>query len=368
MGSGSQRWVVRVAAGLLLVASLIGTLTACAPLGAHSAPTKPNLRALDALSNLMLPLTTTTPTVSVTPSVTGSVTPTLAPTLPNVGPDGPPPAPPTISATAAELYDATTGKTLYSLSPNLALPMASTTKIMTAVVALTYGKLDQMITVGPDTVAIEDGGTSVAGLRLGEQLSLKELLYCLLLPSGDDAAITIADGVAGSQANFVALMNLEAGLLGLSHTHYANPHGLDAPDHHTSVSDLVRLTQYAIQSPTFAQVVGTTQITLAATSTHHQFDLLNTNELLQHEPFAYSGAIGIKTGFTGPAGYCLVFMAKRPGGTLIGAVLGDATYDGRFIDAAALLNWAYNQISPTPTPTASASPTAAPSPTASPAG
>ena len=366
MGSGAHRWVVRAAAGLLLVASLVVALPACAPLGARSSQrSKPAMHALDALSAMMLPQTTTTPTVAITPSVTGSVTPSVTPILPNIGPDGPPPAPPTVSATSAELFNATTGKTLYALSPDLPLPMASTTKIMTAVVALTYGKLDQMITVGPDAVAIENGGTSVAGLRLGEQISLKQLLYCLMLPSGDDAAIAIADGVAGSQSNFVALMNLEVALLGLSHTHYSNPHGLDAPDHHTSVSDLVRLTQYAMQSQIFAQIVDTPSITLAATSTHHQFDLVNTNELLQSEPFAYNGAIGVKTGFTGPAGYCLVFMARRPGGVLIGAVLGDATYDGRFTDAAALLDWAYNQISPTPTPTAGASPTAAPSPTAS---
>lgn len=356
MGSGSHSWLARVAAALLLVTSL--ALVACAPSSVGKRTT-----ALDALT---LPLTTTTPTASTTPSVTASATASATPLLPSVGADGPPTAPPTVAATAVEVYDTTTGKTLYSRSPDLSLPMASTTKIMTAVVALTYGKLDQMMTVGPDTVAIEDGGTSVAGLRLGEQLSLHDLLYCLMLPSGDDAAITIADGVAGSQANFVALMNLEAGLLGLSHTHYANPHGLDAPDHYTSVSDLVRLTQYAMQSPTFAQVVDTPSLTLPATATHHQFNLVNTNELLPNEPFTYSGAIGVKTGFTGPAGYCLVFMARRPGGVLIGAILGDATYDGRFTDAAALLDWAYNQISPTPTPTVAASPTASPSASATP--
>ncbi|HET9111227.1 MAG TPA: hypothetical protein VFN78_10420, partial [Ktedonobacterales bacterium] len=261
------------------------------------------------------------------------------------------------------LYDATNGKTLLSLSPDLSMPMASTTKIMTAVVALTYGKLDQPITIGPDVVAIENGGTSVAGLRLGETLSLHSLLYCLMLPSGDDAAIAIADGVGGSQAKFVALMNLEAGLLGLSHTHYANPHGLDAPGHFTSVSDLVRLTGYAMKSPTFAQIVASPSITLPATATHHTFHLINTNELLPTEPFAYNGAIGVKTGFTGGAGYCLVFVAQRPSGMLIGAVLGEPTYNGRFTDATAMLNWAYTILSPTSaasaTPSATASATVA---------
>lgn len=364
MGSASHTWWVRIAAGLLLVATLGATLSACAaPQSAQSGSRANTARALGALGALV-PLTTTTPTVTTTVTLTPSVTPSVTPVTPSIGLDGPPAPPPGIAATAAELYDATSGKTLYALAPDTSLPMASTTKIMTAVVALTYGKLDQPITVGPDVVAIEDGGTSVAGLRLGETLSLRELLYCLMLPSGDDAAIAIADGVAGSQASFVALMNLEAGLLGLSHTHYANPHGLDAPGHFTSVSDLVRLTQFAMKSPTFAQIVATPSMTLPATATHHEFILENTNELLQTEPFAYGGAVGVKTGFTGPAGYCLVFMAQRPSGVLIGAVLGDATYDGRFTDATALLNWAYSTLSPAPTPTATAS--ASPTTTATP--
>lgn len=260
----------------------------------------------------------------------------------------------------------TTSKTMLALAPDVSVPMASTTKIMTAVVALTYGRIDQQITVGADAAAIEDGGASVAGLRQGETLSLRDLLYCLMLPSGDDAAIAIADGVGGSQSSFVALMNLEAGLLGLSHTHYANAHGLDAPGHFTSASDLARLTEYAMTSPTFAQVVGASSITLPATATHHAFTLVNTNELLAGEPFAYEGAIGVKTGFTGSAGYCLVFMARRPAGVLIGVVLGEPTYNGRFTDATAMLNWAYSQLSPSPTPTATAGATQTATSTATP--
>lgn len=362
MGRASHGWWVRISAGLLLLAALSATVSACAPQGkaARGGVLARTLRPQGPLA----PLTTTTPTstVTTTPDVTVTVTPSVTPVIPSAGADSATP-PPAIAAVAAELYDETSGKTLYALSPDTSLPMASTTKIMTAVVALTYGKLDQQITVGPDAVAIENGGTSVAGLRLGETLSLQDMLYCLMLPSGDDAAIAIADGIGGSQPGFVALMNLEAGLLGLSHTHYSNPHGLDAPGHFTSVSDLVRLTSYAMQSPTFAQIVDTSSITLPATSTHHQYQLVNTNELLQNQPYAYNGAVGVKTGFTGPAGYCLVFMAKRPGGVLIGAILGDATYNGRFTDAAALLDWAYGQISPTPTPIATATTSASATPT-----
>lgn len=260
-----------------------------------------------------------------------------------------PAAPPAITARAAALYDATTGKMLLSTNADSEMPMASTTKIMTAVVALTYGKLDQPITVGPDAVALDNQGTSIAGLKQGETLTLRELLYCLMLPSGDDAALAIADGVGGSQAGFVALMNLEAGLLGLSHTHYANPHGLDEPGHFTSAGDLIRLTAYAMRSPVFAQAVDTAVITLPANATHHAFVLTNTDELLPGEPFAYDGAIGVKTGYTGGAGYCLVFEATQPQGTLIGVVLGESQYDARFTDATALLTWGFSQLGATVT-------------------
>ena len=370
MGSAVSVWWVRVAAALLLVAALGATLSACAPQGATTRQLRQQSIAR-ALSPLSPSDATPSATSAVTPSATVTTTPTATPTVTPTVRQGYPPPPPLTAATA-ELYDASSGKALLSLSPNLSMPMASTTKIMTAVVALTYGRLDQPITIGPDVVAIENGSTSVAGLRLGETLSLHSLLYRLMLPSGDDAAIAIADGIGGSQAKFVALMNLEAGLLGLSHTHYENPHGLDAPGHFTSVSDLVRLTEYAMKSPTFAQIVDTPSITLPATATHHTFHLVNTNELLPTEPFAYDGAIGVKTGFTGGAGYCLVFVAQRPSGMLIGAVLGEPTYNGRFIDATAMLNWAYTVLSPTgaasstPTATASAQPSGTPTATATP--
>lgn len=362
MGSASRIWWVRISAVLLLVAALSATLSAWASPGAFAAPLRADRGAL----SLLDPTSTATSDSSAsTPTVIASATPSGTATLPALGADVTAPTPPAITAAAAELYDATSGKTLLTLSSDKSVPMASTTKIMTAVVALTYGKLDQMITVGPDAYAIEFDGTSVAGLRLGEKLSLQELLYCLMLPSGDDAAIAIADGVAGSQTHFVALMNLEAGLLGLSHTHYANAHGLDATGHYTSASDLVRLTEFAMQSPMFAQVAETPSKTLPATATHHKFELVNTNELLRSEPFAYDGAIGIKTGYTGGAGYCLVFMAKRSAGTLIGVVLGEPTYNGRFTDATALLNWGYQLLAPTTTVTPGATPSVTPSVTPS---
>ncbi|HLY29755.1 MAG TPA: serine hydrolase, partial [Ktedonobacterales bacterium] len=135
--------------------------------------------------------------------------------------------PPTISASSAFLFDPDTGQVFFSQNADQERAMASTTKIMTAVTALAFGSLSQMITIGPDAVAMQNGQDSVAGLKLGDHLTLCDLLYAMMLPSGDDAAVAIADGVAGTQARFVGEMNAEAALLGLWRTHYANPHGLD---------------------------------------------------------------------------------------------------------------------------------------------
>lgn len=254
-----------------------------------------------------------------------------------------PTAAPAVSAAEAYLIDPATGTVYYALNANHEMAMASTTKLMTALVAVQYSAITTRITIGPDAVAMENGISSVAGLRLGERMTLEDLLYCLLLPSGDDAAVAIAHGVAGSQQAFVGLMNLQATLMGLGHTHYMNPHGLDAPGQYTTAHDLAVLATLFMRNPTLRQIAATSAYTIPATANHHQYVLTNTNELLSAQPFQYAGAIGIKTGFTGHAGYCLVFMANGPQGQLLGVLLGEPTYDGRFSDATALLNWGFAQ-------------------------
>jgi D-alanyl-D-alanine carboxypeptidase (penicillin-binding protein 5/6) len=206
-------------------------------------------------------------------------------------------------------------------------------------VALTLGQLNQPITVGADATALDNGVASVAGLRLGEKLTLHDLLYALLLPSGDDAAVAIADGVAGSQPAFVGLMNMEAGLLGLRHTRYSDVHGLDAPNHYTTVRDLAVLTEFAMRYTAFAQVVGTATWHLPATAGHGAYTWTTTNLLLT--TLAYAGATGVKTGFTGNALACLVFSASRGTHQVLGVVLGEPNDLMRFTDAAALLTWAF---------------------------
>jgi D-alanyl-D-alanine carboxypeptidase (penicillin-binding protein 5/6) len=252
-----------------------------------------------------------------------------------------------INATEAILMDSDTGTILYEKNAEVPVPMASTTKIMTALIALRSGLLDQEVTIGQDAineVLLNDG--SSAFLVVGDKIKLRDLLYGLMLPSGDDAAVAIADAVAGSVQNFVKIMNIEAQKLHLYQTHYYNPDGLPPTDaqgnpingvHYSTPYDLARLARYAMSIPLFAQIVQTRTYTLPASATHHAYTWANTNELLG----VYQGMLGIKTGSTPEAGDCLVFAAKRDGHTLIGVTLHSDTDALRFQDTRTLLNWGF---------------------------
>jgi D-alanyl-D-alanine carboxypeptidase len=178
------------------------------------------------------------------------------------------------------------------------------------------------------------------GVRQGEVLSLEDMLYGLLLPSGDDAAVAIADAIGGDQASFVAMMNAQAKLMGLTHTHYINPDGLDAPGHYTSASDLLKLARRALALPEFALMVNTAEHKIPPTNQHRAYDLLTTNVLLGN----YAGADGVKTGTTPGAGYCLVFSATRESGQLLGVLLNDPNQAARYQDAQALLDWGFQVL------------------------
>ncbi|HEY7834107.1 MAG TPA: D-alanyl-D-alanine carboxypeptidase family protein [Ktedonobacterales bacterium] len=253
-------------------------------------------------------------------------------------------SPPQIAASSAYVYDASTGVVLYQRHPDDERAMASTTKIMTALVAVQHASLSQTITAGADAAALVNPDNSYMGLSQGEQLTLNELLYGLLLPSGNDAAVAIADGVGGGQAQFVALMNQEAGQLGLAHTHFANPHGLDATGHYTTARDLARLATLALGNPVIAQIAATRHEIIAQTATHKAYDLWNYNSILPGGRAAYPGAIGLKPGNTGDAGWCEAFAARRYGHLVIGVVLNDPTWSIRNTDMHALLDWGFVQL------------------------
>jgi D-alanyl-D-alanine carboxypeptidase (penicillin-binding protein 5/6) len=248
--------------------------------------------------------------------------------------------PPALSATASYLIDMDTGNILENVNGYKPLPMASTTKIMTALIAIESGKLDQAVTVTQAELDQVPADASSADLVAGETLTVRQLLYGLMLPSGDDAALVIANAQGGSTDHFVTLMNLFSERLHLFQTHYDNPHGLNLSgdqEHYTSASDLARLAEYAMHIPLFAQIVQTRTYNLPATAGHQAHKWINTDTLLG----TYSGAVGIKTGHTDAAGWCLVFAATRDGHHLVGVVLNDPTEAQRDKDATALLNWGF---------------------------
>jgi D-alanyl-D-alanine carboxypeptidase (penicillin-binding protein 5/6) len=229
------------------------------------------------------------------------------------------------------------GRVLWARSPDVRRPMASITKIMTAVVALEHTSLSDVVTVPRDAVAV---GQSSAGLVAGEKLTMFELLEAMLVKSGNDAAVTIADQVGGTQAGFVAMMNAKATQLGLADTHYANPHGLDAPGHYTTADNLAVLARYAMTKPVFRDIVRQSTVTIGQGK--RRTTLHTTDELLG----VYQGMMGVKTGNTNGAGYSVVSAAQRQGVALYAIVLGTKSDRQRFLDSKALLDWGFGHYRP----------------------
>ena len=250
---------------------------------------------------------------------------------------------PKVTARAAYVFDVDTNTVLYSKEADVQLPMASCTKVMTALLAVEHGNLDQMITVGADAHALVGPDSSYMGLDTGEKLTLRDLLYGLVMPSGNDAAVAIADAIGGTEAKFVAMMNARAAQLGLTHTHFANPHGLDAPGHHTSARDLAVLSAVAMKNPTLVTIMSATKYVIPKTATHKAYKLFTGNDLLAGAGSPYPGAIGVKPGYTGPAGFCQAFAAIRHAHLIVGAVLADPSWQVRRVDMRRLLDWGFEQ-------------------------
>lgn len=236
---------------------------------------------------------------------------------------------PPLSARAALIVDFASGQVLYQLRPHLRLAPASTTKIMTALLTLEGGSLDTVVTVSPEAAA--EVGTSM-NLVAGEQLTVHDLLYGLLLPSGNDAALALAEHDAGSVGSFVKRMNDRAKQLGLADTHFVTPDGLDAPGHLMSATDLAHLARFALRSQhLFDDIVDTPHEGIPAAPGHPAFDLTNLNQLLT----TYPGADGVKTGTTPAAGQVLVGSATRRGHRLLMVVMASGD---RYVDARLLLD------------------------------
>ena len=218
--------------------------------------------------------------------------------------------PPQVSAKSAALLDGTTGECLYEKNGDQRALIASTTKIMTGLLVCEAGDLDRTVTV-PETAAGTEGSSMY--LKSGETLTRRELLYGMMLHSGNDAALTLAISISGSEAAFVRQMNRRACALNLTQTHFANPHGLDSGENYSTALDLARLAQAALQNEQFRAVVSTKTITCAGRT------LTNHNKLL----WRYDGCIGVKTGYTRHAGRILVSAAERGGRMLIAVTISD---------------------------------------------
>ena len=242
---------------------------------------------------------------------------------------------PALDAQAAVLVDIDRREVLYVKNHHTPRPMASTVKIATAIVALEHAPLNTIIEVDATAAAMEP---NVMGLKAGERLTLEELLYGLMLDSGNDAAEAIARGVFGDRARFIRVMNDVVTKLGLQNTHFANPSGLDDPAQHSSAYDLAVLTTYALQNPTFREIVGTRRKVIPASREpgreHGWLGPTNLNRLIG----TYPGAFGVKPGWTGDAGYTLVAAAERGGRSLLAVVLGSRNH---FTDAERLLNYGF---------------------------
>ena len=252
-----------------------------------------------------------------------------------------------VAAWSAAVENAATGKLLWSRGLNTERPMASITKLMTAYLVIKAGHLDRKITI-PAAVTgyVRAHNASSAGLRPGDRLTARQLLYALLLPSGADAAYTLAKAYGPGLSRFVTRMNATARLLGMRRTHFSNFDGLPYPtsySNYSTAANLLALGRAAMRLPVFRSVVAKRSYGLAAGSGHHAYRWKNLNPLLGR----YPGAIGIKPGYTGAAGQCLLFEATRHGHTVIGVTLHSpgSISSVNPADATRILNWAFSHLS-----------------------
>jgi D-alanyl-D-alanine carboxypeptidase (penicillin-binding protein 5/6) len=237
-------------------------------------------------------------------------------------------------AQSAALIDVTSGVILYSKSGNKPMRIASLTKVMTAIVAIEQGDLSDSVKVSKRAAGKE--GSSLY-LKLGEQMSLHAMLYGLMLRSGNDAATAIAEYIGGTEEGFVYLMNQKAEMLGMNHSHFMNPHGLDVKEHYSTANDMALLTAYALRNPIFQEIVKTKLKKVPNPNEAWSYLWSNKNKMLSLFP----GADGVKTGYTKLALRCLISSATRDGQQLAVVTLNDSD---DWADHSRLLNYGFKQF------------------------
>lgn len=265
--------------------------------------------------------------------------------------DLPRPVPPhslaQVSAASAILVDAVTGEVLFEQNADEPRPPASITKILTALVILERGHLEETVIVSPQAASV--GGYRL-GLRRGQRISLRDLLAALLIRSANDAAMAAAEHVGRGMAGFVALMNAKAQELGMHHSHFENPHGLDEPGHYTTARDMGLLTRVAMEHPSFARLVRTRETMVTVWQPGPRGLRRRVRVIQSHNKLLgrLEGADGVKTGYTDAAGRCLVASASRGGQRMIAVLLKDPQ---RWTDAATLLEFGFEAAAGAASPT-----------------
>lgn len=254
-----------------------------------------------------------------------------------------------VNAPVALLMDANTGKIIYEKDAYKRMYPASTTKIMTAILALENCELSDIATVSYDAIFTVPVGYSNANLQLDEELTIEQLLYALLIPSANDSANVIAEHIAGSVSSFATMMNTKAHELGCKDTHFVNPNGVHDEDHYSTAYDLALIGQYAMRNETFRKIVSTSRYTLPITNKYNKADRIfnTTNKLVNSKSGQfYEYATGIKTGYTDAAKNCIVAGAKKDDLELICVILGTsndiATATNKFSDCKTLFDYGFN--------------------------
>lgn len=245
-----------------------------------------------------------------------------------------------IDAQSAIIIDYKTGKILYEKNSNEPLAMASTTKIMTAILAIENGNLDDIVIVSKDATKAPPVKMF---LKENEEIKLKDLLYALMLQSSNDAAVAIAEHISGNVDTFCDLMTKKAKDIGAKNTVFRTPNGLDKLDHHSTAYDMALITRYALNNKQFVDIINTKEVYFKTNKS--TYNIINKNKLLQE----YEGANGVKTGYTGKAGHCFVGSATRNDMTLISVVLasgwGEKGKKQKWIDTKTLLDYGFNNFS-----------------------
>lgn len=257
-----------------------------------------------------------------------------------------------ITSEAVLVMEASTGKILYEKNAYERRFPASTTKIMTAILTLENCKLDDTATASEYAVMSIPSGYTNANIQVGETLTIKDLLYALMIPSANDSAIVLGEHISGSEEAFCMLMNEKAKELGCKDTHFVNPNGIHEDEHYSTAYDLALMGKYAMQNETFREIVKTPEFSLPSTDSYsgEERHFYNTNNLIRSETnYYYEYATGIKTGFTSQAGNCLVSSAEKDGISYIAVVLNapvryenGRTISARYLDTTNLFNFAFD--------------------------